>query len=174
MLKTFKEKYSDFLYQTVAGMVALNPQERKRCSAIASSLYEFEPQILDLEPFQPPNSRQPQRPSQPYQNVQSVYQQPQQVYAQQQPLYYNNYQQGPPPVVQRPTYSVSSSKAPTNAGYSQPYPYQPVSSYSRGPMWSINILRIIIPYLAAEESQGIGLSRNLFFEGVEIMVSSWS
>lgn len=48
LLKTFKEKYSDFLYQTVASMVALNPQDRKRCSAIASTLYEYEPQILDL------------------------------------------------------------------------------------------------------------------------------
>ena len=38
LLRIFKDKYSDFLYQTVANMVSLNPKERKRCSAIAASL----------------------------------------------------------------------------------------------------------------------------------------
>jgi serine/threonine protein kinase len=66
LLRTFKEKYSDFLYQTVAGMLALNPQERRKCSTIATSLVEYEAQILDLEPFtvNPPSYRPVQRISQ--------------------------------------------------------------------------------------------------------------
>lgn len=66
LLRTFKEKYSDFLYQTVASMLALNPQERRKCSAIATSLVEYETQILDLEPFtaNPPSYRPAQRVSQ--------------------------------------------------------------------------------------------------------------
>ena len=48
LLRIFKDKYSDYLYQTVASMVSLNPQDRRRCSSIAASLYEYEPQILDL------------------------------------------------------------------------------------------------------------------------------
>jgi serine/threonine protein kinase len=39
LLRTFKEKYSDYLYETVASMLAFNPQERRRCSSIASALY---------------------------------------------------------------------------------------------------------------------------------------
>lgn len=41
LLRAFREKYSDYLYQTVASMVSLNPQERKRCSTIAASLYDY-------------------------------------------------------------------------------------------------------------------------------------
>lgn len=67
LLRTFKEKYSDYLYETVASMLAFNPQERRRCSSIASALYEYEPQILDLEPFAPSNYRPQQRPSYGYQ-----------------------------------------------------------------------------------------------------------
>ena len=66
----------------------------------------------------------PQRSSQNYQNVQSVYQAPQ-TYPQQQPLYYN-YQQGPAPLM-RP------SNVPTST-YTHSYPYQGVSNYGRGPL----------------------------------------
>ena len=62
LLRSFKEKYSDFLYQTVASMIAVNPQSRKKCSTIASSLVEYEAQILDLEPFTV--NQQSYRPSQ--------------------------------------------------------------------------------------------------------------
>jgi hypothetical protein len=48
LLRTFREKYSDFLYTTVAGMVALNPQERKKSSDIYRILSDYETQILDL------------------------------------------------------------------------------------------------------------------------------
>lgn len=70
----------------------------------------------------------PQRPSQNYQNIQSVYQPPQ-TYAQhpqQQPVYYN-YQQGPGPVVRTSNVPASS--------YTHSYSYQPVSNYARGPLW---------------------------------------
>lgn len=48
LLKEFRNKYSDYLYETVSSMLALNPQDRRRCSSIAASLYEYENQILDL------------------------------------------------------------------------------------------------------------------------------
>ena len=41
LLKEFRNKYSDYLYETVASMLALNPQDRKRCSSIAAALYEY-------------------------------------------------------------------------------------------------------------------------------------
>ena len=78
-------------------MLALNPQERKRCSTIASALYEYENQILDLEPFTPANYRAPQRPSYGYQPVQYS-QPPQQVVKAQSPVYYQQ-GQGPQPVI---------------------------------------------------------------------------
>ncbi len=56
-------------------MVTLNPQERKKCSVIASSLAEYEAQILDLEPFTVVN--QSYRPSQRLsQGPTAIYNQP--------------------------------------------------------------------------------------------------
>ena len=75
-------------------MLALNPQDRKRCSTIAAALYEYENQILDLEPFTPANYRPPQRPSYGYQPVQYNQPPPQQVVKAQSPVYY---QQGQAP-----------------------------------------------------------------------------
>ena len=39
LLRTFREKYSDYLYETVASMLELDPHNRKKCSTIASALY---------------------------------------------------------------------------------------------------------------------------------------
>ncbi|MCB0369874.1 MAG: hypothetical protein KDD45_10670 [Bdellovibrionales bacterium] len=65
-------------------MLALNPADRKRCSSIAGALYDYEGQILDLEPFTPSNYRGPQRPSYGYQQV--SYSQPPTTISQQ-PIY---------------------------------------------------------------------------------------
>ena len=60
-------------------MLSFNPQERKKCSTIASSLVQYEAQILDLEPFTVPNQQSyrasSQRVSQGVPGV--VYSQPQ-------------------------------------------------------------------------------------------------
>ena len=83
-------------------MLALNPQDRKRCSTIAGALYEYEPQILDLEPFQAHNHRVSQRPSygQSYQQApQSNHPPPNQ------PMYFQSSNQPLPGA--RSTYQVS-------------------------------------------------------------------
>ena len=66
LLFKFKEKYSDYLYQTVTSMVEVNPQQRRKASSIAQVLIEYEEQIMDLEPFleQTPQGYQPHRHSQ--------------------------------------------------------------------------------------------------------------
>jgi hypothetical protein len=106
LLKIFKERYSDYLYQTVASLLAINPGERKRSSEIYRVLSEYESQILDLEPFQVQNYRPPLRPSfngypnqsnnapvpGNYRPVDQIVQQPQQV--QQVPQYYGYGQSG--------------------------------------------------------------------------------
>jgi hypothetical protein len=64
-LKLFGEKYSSFLHSIVMGLLADNPADRKRCSEIYSTLYEYEDKILDLESFLPNNSRLSPFPQQP-------------------------------------------------------------------------------------------------------------
>lgn len=56
-LKQFGEKYSSFLHSLVMGLLVDSPFERKKCSEIYSTLYEYEEKILDLESFLPANSR---------------------------------------------------------------------------------------------------------------------
>jgi hypothetical protein len=110
-------------------MVAIDPQQRKRCSVIAGELYEYEPQILDLEPFTPHNFRQPQRPSYGYQQPppQPHYSQPPP-----QPIYY----QGGPPVQQvvRGSYQLPvSSMGPPQPHYSSGNYAQGVPLYRNQP-----------------------------------------
>lgn len=66
-LKLFGEKYSSFLHSLVMGLLADNPLDRKRCSEIYSTLYEYEDKILDLESFLPTSSRLAPFPQQPQQ-----------------------------------------------------------------------------------------------------------
>jgi hypothetical protein len=101
-------------------MLALNPQERRRCSSIANSLFEFEQYILDLEPFQLPRQVQPQPQSQQRATYgYPLQQQPQHLQPQpvsQQPMYYQG--QGQP-------IRGGSYQAPTSFGQ----PGQPVYGY---------------------------------------------
>ncbi|MCB1084431.1 MAG: hypothetical protein KDK61_08985, partial [Simkania sp.] len=109
LLRIFKEKYSDYLFQTVASMLALNPQERRRCSSIASSLYEYEQYILDLEPFQPPRQgfTQPQpQPQSQYHNTGGY------------PAH-QSYQMQSQPVPQQPMY-LQGQNQPMRGTYQQP------------------------------------------------------
>jgi hypothetical protein len=41
-LKQFGEKYSSFLHSLIMGLLADSPFERKKCSEIYSTLYEYE------------------------------------------------------------------------------------------------------------------------------------
>lgn len=98
-------------------MLAINPQERRKCSSIASALYEYEPQILDLEPFAPSNYRPQQRPSYGYQPQPQYSQPPPQHISQ--PVYY----QGPPVTMSQGPYSqapVVRQTAPQQGHYSIP------------------------------------------------------
>lgn len=50
-LSFLREKYSNYLVSTIASMLSLSPQGRRKASDIYNELYPFENQILDLEPF---------------------------------------------------------------------------------------------------------------------------
>jgi hypothetical protein len=69
-LKLFGEKYSSFLHSIIMGLLVDNPLDRKKCSEVYSSLYEYEEKILDLESFLPNNSRLSPYPQQTASNVQ--------------------------------------------------------------------------------------------------------
>lgn len=55
----------------MSGLLAENPLDRKRCSEVYQTLYEYEDKILDLEAFLPNNSRMPSYSISPLQNKMS-------------------------------------------------------------------------------------------------------
>lgn len=76
------------------GLLADNPTDRKRCSEIYSTLYEYEDKILDLESFLPNNSRLSPFPHQQQPSItiqqQSPFQSQQQIIVQQHPVAMHN------------------------------------------------------------------------------------
>jgi hypothetical protein len=79
-------------------MVALNPQDRKKSSEIYRALSEYEPQIMELEPFQVQNYRPPQRLSNqsvPFQQSGMNYYPPKELPSYNHPQYYNPQQVQP-------------------------------------------------------------------------------
>lgn len=101
-MQIFRQKYSDYLFQTVASMLELNPQHRRKASAISASLIEYEAQILDLEPFPMPQGQargQPQRASQV-----RVGQNPPVYQPNPQPYHGGYVSQNPPPMVYHQPY----------------------------------------------------------------------
>jgi hypothetical protein len=105
-------------------MVALNPQDRKKSSEIYRTLSEYEPQIMELEPFQVQNYRPPQRLSNQnvtYQQAPMNYYPPKEIPSYNQPQYYN------PPQVQQQYYQIPSSGT---AGYTHGQSGMPI--YHRG------------------------------------------
>mgnify|MGYP001164687612 CR=1 FL=1 len=57
-LNIFKQKYSIYLFNTLVSMLAINPSNRRKASDIYNELYPNEDQILNIEPFNPPQFRQ--------------------------------------------------------------------------------------------------------------------
>lgn len=47
-LGIFRQKYSNYLYTTVASLLALNPKDRRRSSEVYKELYPFDSSILEL------------------------------------------------------------------------------------------------------------------------------
>jgi len=127
LLKDFRNKYSEYLYETVASMLALNPQDRRRCSSIAGALYEYENQILDLEHFTPAGSRQPQRPGYGYQQQNVQYSQQPQVAKS--PVYYQN--QGPTVMASHNSYQPQQVRGPVVQGHHSVQPGQVPVYYNR-------------------------------------------
>ena len=128
LLKDFRNKYSEYLYETVVSMLALNPQERRKCSTIAGALYEHENQILDLEHFTPAGSRQPQKPGYGYQQPNVQYNQPPPQVTKA-PVYYQN--QGPSVMASHNSYPNQNIRGPVLQGHSSVQPGQVPAYYNR-------------------------------------------
>ena len=51
-LHNFKNKFSPYMFNILCSMLALRPNERRKCSDIYAELRPYEENILDLEPFE--------------------------------------------------------------------------------------------------------------------------
>ena len=57
-----RNSYSAYLSEYIRTMVNINPQQRRSCTDMYNELRQYEDQILDLEPFNPPVARNPPQP----------------------------------------------------------------------------------------------------------------